>query len=129
MLRRRALAAEDRAERATAALRGGLLYHMSQWLKQKLLRKLMVDRAQLLEAQRTATERTMTVEERLARVELQIQQQNSAYQQRIEELTRELIAAKEENRDLIRVQIRQVKAEMEAARTRLLAQAEAEDRG
>jgi hypothetical protein len=126
MLRRRALAAEERAERATAALRAGLFRHMSRWLKQKLLRRLIVDRAQLLEAQRAATERAMTVEERLARIELQIQQQNRGYQERIEALTRELIAAKDENRDLIRAQIRQVKAEMEAARARLRAQAAGE---
>jgi hypothetical protein len=126
MLRRRALAAEERADRATAALRTGLLHHMSRWLKQKLVRKLFADRAQLLEAQRAATERVMTVEERLARIELQIQQQNQGYQNRIEVLTRELLAAKDENRDLIRAQIRQVKAEMEAARARLRAQAERE---
>jgi hypothetical protein len=129
MLQRRALAAEERAERATAALRTGLIHHMSRWLKQKLVRKLMVDRGQLLEAQHAATEKARTVEERLARVELQIQQQNLGYQQRIEDLTRELIAAKEENRELIRAQIRQVKAEMEAARSRLLGQAEGADRG
>jgi len=129
ILRQRTLAAEERAERATAALRTGLLRYMSQWLRQKLFRKLIADRAQLLEAQHAATEKAMTVEERLARVEFQIQQQNSGYQQRIEELSRELMAAKEENRELIRAQIRQVKAEMEAARARLLAQAEERDRG
>lgn len=128
LLRQRALAAEERAEQATAALRTGLIHQMSRWLKQKLVRKLVVDRAQLLEGQRAATEKARTVEARLARVELQIQQQNAGYQQRIEDLTRELIAAKEENRELIRTQIRQVKAEMEIARSRLLAQAAGADR-
>jgi len=65
----------------------------------------------------------LDVDDRLTRVELQIQQQNQAYQRRIEELTRQLIAAREESRELIRAQIAQVKAEMEAARARLLAQA------
>jgi len=126
-LRQRALAAEERAERATALIRARLLPHLSRWLKEKLLRKLVTDRAQLLEAQQAAAQKAMTVEERLARVERQIQQQNRGYQQRIEELTRELLAAKEENRELIRAQIRQVKAEMEAARTLLVAQAEREE--
>jgi len=129
MLQRRALAAEERAERATAALRTGLIHHMSRWLKQKLVRKLVADRGQLLEGQRAATEKARTVEERLARVEHQMQRQNAGYQQRIEDLTREMIAAKEENRELIRAQIRQVKAEMEAARSRLVAQAGGADRG
>ena len=129
ILRQRALAAEERAERATAALRHGLIPHLSQWLKQKLLRKLIADRAQLMETQQAATLKAMAVEARLARVERQIQQQIQGYQQRIEALTRELIAAKEENRELIRAQIRQVKAEMEAARARLIAQAEGDDGG
>jgi hypothetical protein len=128
ILRRRAHAAEQRAARATAAMRSGLIRDLTRWLKQKLLRKLITDRAELLEAQRAATAKAITVEERLARLERQIQQQNQGYQQRIEHLTRELLAAKEENRELIRAQIRQVKAEMEAARARLLAQANEDER-
>jgi hypothetical protein len=126
MLRQRARAAEERAERATAAIRAGLIPHLRRWLKQKLLRRLIADRTQMLETQQAATLKAMSVEARLAKVELQIQQQNHGYQQRIETLSRELIAAKEENRELIRAQIRQVKAEMEAARARLMAQAERE---
>ena len=126
MLRQRARAAEERADRATAAIRAGLIPHLRRWLKQKLLRRLIADRTQMLETQQAATLKAMSVEARLARVELQIQQQNHGYQQRIETLSRELIAAKEENRELIRAQIRQVKAEMEAARARLMAQAERE---
>jgi hypothetical protein len=129
VLRRRALAAEQRAERATAVIRSGLIPHLRQWLKQKLVRKLMADRAQLLGTQQAATLKAVAVEERLARIEQQIQRQNSAYQERIEALTRELIAAREENRELIRARIVQVKAEMEAARVRLMAQSEADDPG
>ena len=67
------------------------------------------------------------MEERLARIERQIQRQNEAYQARIDELTRELIVAKEENRELIRARITQVKAEMEAARARLMGQSDSDD--
>ena len=42
---------------------------------------------------------------------------------RIEELNKELAAAREENRELIRERIAQVRAEMEAARSRVLAEA------
>jgi hypothetical protein len=128
ILRQRTEAAEERAARATAAMRRGVVSELSRWLKQKLLRKLITDRAELLEAQHAATAKAMSVEERLARVERQIQQQNEGYQQRIEALTHELLAAKDENRELIRAQIRQVKAEMEAARARLLARAKDDDR-
>jgi hypothetical protein len=102
---------------------------LSQWLKQKLVRKLIADRAQLLGTQQAATLKALGVEERLARIEQQIQRQNSAYQERIDALTRELIVAKEENRELFRARIAQVKAEMEAARVRMMAQTESGDEG
>jgi hypothetical protein len=120
---RRALAAERRAERAHSIIRKGLLPQLRHWLQQKLVRKLMADRAQLLEAQRAATLQAQTVDERLSRVEQQIQQQNRSYERRIEELTLELLATKEENRELIRSRIAHVRAEMEAAAARVRAQA------
>jgi len=122
VLRQRVLAAEQRAERASAIIRAGLLPHLRHWLKQKLARKLIVDRTQLLQTQQAATLRTMAVEQRLARIEQQVKRQNESYQQRLAALTRELLVAKEENRELIRARIVQVRADMEAARARLMAQ-------
>ena len=127
-LRQQVLTAEQRAERANAVIRKGLIPHLSQWLKQKLVRKLIADRAQLLETQQAAAHKVMAVEERLARIEQQIQRQSDTYQARIEALTRELLTAKEENRELIRVRIAQVKVEMAAARARLVAQSARDDR-
>jgi hypothetical protein len=126
-LRQRALTAEQRAERANAMIRKGLIPHLSQWLKQKLVRKLIADRAQLLETQQAVAHKVMAVEERLSRIEQQIQRQNDTYQARIEALTRELLTAKEENCELIRARITQVQAEMGATRARLMAQSERED--
>ena len=120
----RALAAEKRAEQAHAVIRRGLLPHLREWLKHFMVRKLATDREQLLEAQQAATRRALVVDERLARIELQIKEQNVAYGRRIEDLERELATAKEENRELIRHRIAQVRAEMEAARAKLLAEAE-----
>jgi hypothetical protein len=119
----RALAAERRAEQASAIVRRGLLPHLGQWLKHKLVRRLIADRTQLLHTQQAATLKALAVDERLARIEAQVHQQIQVYERRIEELTRELLAAKEENRELIRTKINQVKAEMEAARARIRAQA------
>jgi hypothetical protein len=90
------------------------------------VQQLLSDRKRLLEAQHEAARKALTIDERLARVEQQVQQQNRQYEARIEHLTRELMTAKEENRDLIRARIAQVKAEMEAARARLIAQVDAE---
>jgi hypothetical protein len=120
--RRRALAAEERADKHAEAMRRGLMPQMRRWLKEKLTRKLIADRSELLETQQTAALKAMAVDERLSKIESQIQQQNAVYQRRIEELTRELVAAKEENRELIRAKIAQVKSEMEAARARALQQ-------
>jgi hypothetical protein len=120
----RALNAEQQAARAQALLRGKLLPDLRRWLKQKLVRKLATDRSSLLEAQQAAARKAAVTDQRLARIESQISQQNRAYEQRIAELTCELLSAKEENRELIRARIAEVKAEMAAAQARLRAQAD-----
>lgn len=117
---RRALQAEQEAQTAHALIRQGLLPELSRWLKQKLVRKLITDRTELLSAQQVAVRQVAAVDERLARIEAQIHLQNRAYVRRIEELTAELQAAKAENRELIKARIAQVKTEMEAAREKLL---------
>lgn len=119
----RALAAEQRAEQAHTIIRRGLIPHMSDWLKHFFVRKLATDRERLLESQHVATQRAKIVDERLAKIELQLKEQNIVYGRRIEELVCELASAKEENRELIRQRIAQVRAEMEAARAKLIAQA------
>jgi DNA anti-recombination protein RmuC len=105
-------------------VREGVIKELSAWLKQRLVGKLLSDRAQLMQAQQLATKMAYTLDNRLSRIEAQIQQQNQAYIRRIEELNRELAAAREENRELILERIAQVKAEMEAARAKVLAEAD-----
>jgi hypothetical protein len=124
---RRALSAEQRAAQAQAALRAGALGHLREWIRHHLFRGLMSERTRLLETQQAATLKAMAVDARLEKIETQLQQQNRAYLERIEKLTGELIAATEENRELILAQISQVKAEMESARVRLLSQARTEN--
>ena len=77
-----------------------------------------------METQQAVTFKALAVDERLSRIEVQLQQQNQAYEQRIEHLIQELRVTKEESRALIRAQIVQIKAEMEAASAKLLAEAE-----
>lgn len=120
----RALAAEQRADHAHAIIRRGLIPHLGDWLKHFFVRKLAADRERLLESQQAATQRAKIVDQRLAKIELQLKEQNIAYGRRIEELVCELASAKEENRELIRQRIEQVKAEMEAARAKLMAEAQ-----
>jgi hypothetical protein len=99
-----------------------LVSTLSQWLKQKLVRRLLADRAKLIATQQASSLKVMRVDERLARIEAQIREQNRAYERRIEKLTEQLMLAKEENRELIRAQITKVKAEMEAARAKLVSE-------
>jgi hypothetical protein len=99
-----------------------LVSALSQWLKQKLVRRLIADRAKLVATHQESTFKVMRVNERLARIEAQLKEQNQAYENRIARLTEQLGAAKEENRELIRAQIVRVKAEMEAARAKLVAE-------
>jgi hypothetical protein len=110
--------ATTHAEEARVALREGLMAHLSRWLKEKLIQKLVTDRAQLMQAQQVAALKALAVDERLARVESQIQERMRVYEQRIEELLKELAVAKEENRELIRAKIAQVRAEMERERAK-----------
>jgi hypothetical protein len=99
-----------------AAVRAGIIANLSWWLKQKVVQRLVSDRAQLLATQQAAANKMAAVDERLARIERQIQQINQEYEQRIDVLLKELITAKDENRELIRAKIALVKAEMEKAR-------------
>jgi hypothetical protein len=118
----RALTAEKQAAQAQAVIRGGLLPHLSHWLRQKFVGTMMADRARLLAAQQAAAQKASAVDQRLARIETQVREQNRSYQRRIEELSVQLLAAREENRELIRAQINLIKAEMEANRAKLLAE-------
>jgi hypothetical protein len=122
--RHRALIAEQQAAAAQETLRAGLGPQLARWLKQKFVRKMVADRAAMIDAQNAAALQAMAVDQRLARIERQIQDQNAAYEQRIAELTAELHAARSENRELIRARIAQVQAEMHKARERLMAEAQ-----
>ncbi|MDB6065897.1 MAG: hypothetical protein JWR26_2105 [Pedosphaera sp.] len=108
--------AQSHAWQESEAVRVGLLQHLSRWMKEKLVHRLLTDRAQLLAAQQAAALTALAVDQRLAKVEMQIQQRNQMYEQRIEELLQELATAQEENRELIWAKITLVKAEMERER-------------
>ena len=105
--------------------RARFLSEFAAWLKQAFVGRLVSDRREMLEAQELAVQKARLVDERLARIEQQIQRQTQDYERRIEELTIELAAAKEENRELISARITQIKLEMAGVRAKVLAQAQA----
>jgi hypothetical protein len=109
-------AAGRQTARMPEAVRAGVIAHLSQWLKQNVVRRLVSDRAELLATQQAAVLKVLAVDERLGRIEHQIQQRNQDYERRIDELLKALITAEAENREMIRAQIAFLKAEMEKAR-------------
>jgi hypothetical protein len=123
----RATEAETKAVRTHFILRNQLVRNLAQWLKQAFVQKLLSDRNHLLEAQTDAALKAIEVDERLSRIEKQIQEQTRNYEHKIQEMTRELQATKEENRELIRARIAQVKLEMDAVRARMIAAAAREE--
>jgi hypothetical protein len=103
--RDRALFAEQRAAQTSEVLRAGLLPHLAQWLKQKLVRGLMADRAHLMKIQYAAELELAELDQRLAKLHAPLEERLKVYEQRIVELERELAIKGEENRELIKAKI------------------------
>ena len=116
----RILSAPERSADPERALRQGLASHLAEWFKATFVQRLLSDREKLLVTQDAATKSVLAVDERLARLEGKIQEEIAMYQKQIEDLSGELLTAREENLELIRYQINLLKSRMETARVRVL---------
>ncbi|HZV35254.1 MAG TPA: hypothetical protein VFB72_11830, partial [Verrucomicrobiae bacterium] len=105
--------AQPHVEQIPGPLREGLIRQLSHWLKSKFVQRMISDRAELMKTQQTAALKVLAMDERLSKVERQIQERNREYEQRIDVLLKELEVAREENRELIRAKIAVLRAEME----------------
>lgn len=114
--KQRALLAEQRAAKAQAVVRSGLLGHLAQWMADKLTQKLLSQRAQLLSAQERATLEVAELEARLEKVHAPLQERLLAYERRIADLEKELAAKGEENRELIKAKIQFIRKQLEIER-------------
>lgn len=99
--RQRALVAEGKAERAHQAIRSGVM----GWMREKIVRTLFRQRAELLDAQVKAEAEMRELEARLEQLHAPLQERILAYEQRIADLERELAIKGEENRELIGTRI------------------------
>jgi hypothetical protein len=99
-------------------IRARLTEHLTRLLGQTVVQRLFAQRGQLLDAHKTAAIETAEMEQRLEKVQSQMQVRFAAYEQRIADLEKELTAAEEQNRDLIRAKIALAKQELEAERAR-----------
>ncbi len=100
------------AQELSAEERAGVVSSLTLWLKQKFVQRLVTDRKQLMATQQAAALAVLAMDERLSNVERQIKERNQEYEQRIEELLKELAVAQEENRELIRSKIELLKLEI-----------------
>jgi len=99
--RTRALLAEGKADRAHQAIRSGVL----GWMREKIFQTLFRQRAELLTVQKKAEAEMGELEHRLESLHTPLQERIRAYEERIEELERELAAKGETNRELIGARI------------------------
>jgi len=119
-----ALVPESLGQETVAALRNDpvirarLLEHFTRLLGNTVVQRLFAQRGQLLDTQRAAAAQTAELEERLEKVQSDMQHRFAAYEQRIADLEKELAAAEEQNRDLIRAKIAIAKQELEAERAK-----------
>jgi hypothetical protein len=112
--RERALLAEGKAERAQQAIRSGVI----GWLREKIVRTLFRQRAELLSAQQKAEAEMLELEQRLEHLHAPLQERITAYEQRIAGLEKDLAAKGEENRKLIGARIHVARQHLDVERER-----------
>src|SRR6185503_1619088 len=99
-------------------IRARLIEHLTRVLGQSVVQRLFAQRGQLINVQHEATAQTAELEQRLEKVQTNVQERFRVYETRIAGLEKELAAAEEQNRDLIRAKIALAKQELEAERAR-----------
>lgn len=114
---RRALAAERRAERATAIVRKGLVGQLARLLTNDLMKKLVSQRTELIAGQHQAVGEIELLAARLEKLEGAPPQ--GYYEQRIAELERELATKNAENRELLRARIEVARRQQAEAQRRV----------
>ena len=117
-LEKRALAAEQRAAHATEIVRKGLIPHLARLMKDKLFYGVASQRAQLLKMQQAGAAQVAELEQRLMRIQSQLQSRLTAYERRIAELEQEVSAREQANRELLAARVQMVKQTLEAAKSR-----------
>ena len=113
---KRAFAAEQRAERAHAAIRAGVLTQFAGWLRHTFVRSLISQRSQMIDTQKSAAAEMAEMERRLNELREPLQERLRAYEQRIAELEQSLSAKNEENRELLQAKIKLTRQRLQAER-------------
>jgi len=109
----------QKMERPQPNLPPELAPFLAQTLKEAVVQGLAAQRAELLEAQRQAAVELAELVQRLDRLQAPMQERLRAYQDRIEELQRDLAQRTEENRELLKMKIEMMRRQLETERTRV----------
>jgi hypothetical protein len=116
--RRRAIAAEQRAQKVTDAARSGMMAYLAKYLSTGFVKKLASQRGELIEGQQRAAGRLEEISARLENLE-PVREAEQFYQQRIAELERQLEESNELNRSLIKLKIATARRQLDEAKTRV----------
>jgi len=115
--RGRALAAEARAQKATAMLRANLLPHLARWMMNELMQRLLSQRSEIVTGQQKAEREVAELAARLEEVHAPLEDRLRAYEQRIAQLEAELAAKGEQNLDLIKAKIETTRKKLDGERS------------
>jgi hypothetical protein len=85
-----------------APWRAALMPHLARWMMDKLVQVLLAQRAHLLGTQQSAALQVVELEQRLTKIQEQVQVRFDAYEDRINDLEKQLALKEQENRELIR---------------------------
>ncbi|MFO1477984.1 MAG: hypothetical protein U1F98_15215 [Verrucomicrobiota bacterium] len=107
---------EERAQRAEEILRAGLLPRLAGVLSNGFVRRLVSQRAQLLQTQKAAASEMDQLADRLEIIHTRMQDRMLAYEQQIARLEKELESRNAESREMIKAELEQIRKRMDAER-------------
>ena len=106
------------AKEGSTDLRSLLAPHLARLLMNKFVRRLIVQRAEMISAQEKVAAEIAELEARLAEIHAPLKERLRAYESRIQELETQLSAKNAQNRELILAQIEGVKKRLETERAK-----------
>lgn len=101
----RALHAEHRANQAAEVVKQGLIPHVSAWMRDRFLNRLLNQRKELVETQNVSTHQVSELEERVSKINSLFQDRIDDYESRIAELENDISTKEQLNKELLRSKI------------------------
>jgi hypothetical protein len=101
-------------ENPATAIPTELAPYLAQTLKEAVVQGLAAQRAELIHMQRLAAAEIAELVHRLDQLQTPMQERLRAYQDRIQELQKELAVRTEENRELLKMKIEMMRQQIEA---------------